>query len=294
MNKENILIERDNVISTIPNLIFRAESLSTEGMGVYVNEVSEYFTNKIKDIANIFSTSKKRTEVVSKKELTEQAKDLIKLRGTVNDIIKNTEMKNVANVETPVILGMSVNMLVATELILSISKYSTSDILENLDDLDTLISNMLSSKDARSKSTPYTNYDSDIYKNNEHLENVIAKIINKNGTIDRKPVIEVTPNIKSIQTIYDNLRKMNTMFDYTTMSKIKEDVSKLSSKVELLEEVLSDKNIGNVSKSALNELAYNLEIMAHYVTNAITIFYIVNQLNDMFGSLCKVINIKNS
>lgn len=281
MTSVNLNKEVQSILTTIPNLGYRSEALATEDMGLYIKKVGNFFTSRLAEIQDLFSVSSNRLSKVDKKDISEQMKTILKLQTQFAAMQSKVDYSTVRNVETPVMLGQRLNVLDIVTKLNSIITEINKHLLQDIDNVDTIVSKMIADAQHR-KTIHITNKFEDIGNRSSAVAEVIDAAIDPNGTLDRMPIGQVIPNIASIKDILEGLKELNGMFTYKQILLVKKAVIKLSDKVETLYDVLAsdfDETI-TVSKGSLNEVSYGLENLAKYVTNSVTIFYILNQTSD--------------
>lgn len=287
---ENVLKEYRLAIESLPNLKQRVDMLesSNENLGAVFNSVSGFITSQFTAIYNTFSNNSSRLEKVNKKDLSEQAKDLIKTKKDIAKIISSKEMATLHNIEVPVPLGMKVDMLTASSYLNTATTRISKKILVYIYEVDTLVSKMLADADYRKKLKPGKMFFEIRSDSNDNLDNIKA-IIDENGVKDRMTLDNLLPNLNSLNSILANLNSANNTLTYSKVKKIAESINELSSKInDLYEYYIDNKDLG-ITKSSISELAYGVENLADYTTSSITVFYLVNQLNSSFVNMIKLI-----
>jgi hypothetical protein len=289
MMNVNLYKELNTTLGAIPKLAERTEFLCTEDAGSFVNGISNYVTEKIKDISTSFSINASRLDKVDKKDLSEQAKELMDLKKDIAAIIKDVKFQNVDKRETPVTLGLKIDLLSLVNKIDPVIKTMSTDIIGTIDEVDTIVSNMLANADYRKRLKPGKKF-SELYTTIGKMDSLMEDAIDPNGTIDRLSIGKVLPNLNSLNTIYDRLKEQNNLFTYKDIKTIKNGVSVLNEKVDSLYQLFSeDEDSLKVSKESITELAYALEALAEYVTKSITVFYLLNQANSIAVNAVKII-----
>jgi len=289
MENMNLNKEMQEVLATVPNLGYRSEALATEDMGMYLEKIGGFFTRKIDDIKSAFGSNTERLDNVSKKDMTEHVKTILKLQKDFISIKEKVGFTKVLHVETPVMLGQKVSMLEIITNIKPLINDIDKNLLKDIDDVDTVVSKMIADVEHR-KSIKITNKFKDIGKRDSEILSVMDSIIDKNGTKDRLPMKNVISNISSIETVLSELKELNGIFTYNKVIKVKESIKKLYEKTDTLHELLNEsEDFGTTSKAAINELAYGLENIAKYITESITVFYVLNQTTDNVKAMIKLL-----
>ena len=152
---DNLHVELNIALKAIPKLAERTELMcSNESVGSFVSGISGYVTEKIKDISTSFSINSDRLGKVDKKDLSEQAKELTNLKKDIISILKDVKFQDVDNRETPVTLGLKVDLLTMVNKIDAVIKTIATDLEESIDEIDTVVSNMLANADYRKRLKP--------------------------------------------------------------------------------------------------------------------------------------------
>ena len=288
MNEVNVNKELHEVLATIPNLGYRSDALATEDMGVYINKIGDFFTNKIPKITSLLGISSERLGKIDKKDISEQVKSLLKAQKDYQGIKDTVDYATVRNVETPVMLGQQITMIdIVTKLKPLIDDIKTH-LLKDIDSIDTVVSKMIGDIQHR-KSAKIKNKFNDIDQRDQVIITAINEIINPSGTKDRLPIKDVTSNISSLGDLLTGLQELNLQYTYKEILLVKAAIKKLYDKTETLYEILTDTDLDVVSKGSLNELSYGLEYMAQYITSSITVFYILNQTTDNTKAMIKLL-----
>lgn len=286
---DNLGKELQIAMGSIPKLTERTEMLCTEDAGSFVSGISSYVTEKIKDISTSFSINSDRLGKVSKKDLSEQAKELSDLKKDIASILKDVKFQTVDMRETPVTLGLKVDLLTMVNKIDGVIKTISEDLDGSIDEIDTIVSNMLANADYRKRLKPGKKFDK-MRTTVHQIDEVVEELIDPNGTKDRLAIGKVIPNLNSLNTIHERLRTQNNLFTFKDIKSIKDRVSVLNQKVDSLYTLFSeDENELKVSKESITELAWALESLAEYVTKSITVFYLLNQANSMTVNAVKII-----
>ena len=286
---DNLHKELNIALIAIPKLAERTAMLCTEDAGSFVSGISSYVTEKIKDISTSFSINSDRLGSVDKKDLSEQAKELVNLKKDIISILKDVKFQDIDMRETPITLGLKVDLLTMVNKIDGVIKVIATDLEESIDEIDTVVSNMLANADYRKRLKPGKKF-TKLYTTIATMDSLIEDVIDPNGTKDRLAIGKVIPNLNSLNTVYERLRVQNNLFTYKDIKSIKNRVSVLNQKVDSLYQLFSeDENELKVSKESITELAWALESLAEYVTKSITVFYLLNQANSMCVNVVKII-----
>lgn len=283
----NVAAELYKAKNEIPDLRSRADMLCTEDMGSFVNNVSNYFTTKFSDVIKSFTTTENRLKSVKKRDLSEQAKTVLKLKKDIKYILDNVKMADVANKNVGSILGLKTDLLTLSDKLKDSTLELNKDLLKHVDTVDTLVSKVLADDEYRRSVKPIRTY-VEIEKIENNMSKVIAELIDPNGTKDIVKISEVLPNLNSLQIINENLNEANSLLTYKNIKDLEKMINKLNSKVNDLYDLLVDEDI-IISKNVISDLGYTVESLAELITTSVSIFYLVNQADSMLINIVKVI-----
>jgi len=283
----NVAAELYKAKNEIPDLRSRADMLCTEDMGSFVNNVSNYFTTKFSDVIKSFTTTENRLKSVKKRDLSEQAKTVLKLKKDIKYILDNIKMADVANKNVGSILGLKTDLLTLSDKLKDSTLELNKDLLKHVDTVDTLVSKVLADDEYRRSVKPIRTY-VEIEKIENNMSKVIAELIDPNGTKDIVKISEVLPNLNSLQIINENLNEANSLLTYKNIKDLEKMINKLNSKVNDLYDLLVDEDI-IISKNIISDLGYTVESLAELITTSVSIFYLVNQADSMLINIVKVI-----
>jgi len=283
----NVAAELYKAKNEIPDLRSRADMLCTEDMGSFVNNVSNYFTTKFSDVIKSFTTTENRLKSVKKRDLSEQAKTVLKLKKDIKYILDNVKMADVANKNVGSILGLKTDLLTLSDKLKDSTLELNKDLLKHVDTVDTLVSKVLADDEYRRSVKPIRTY-VEIEKIENNMSKVIAELIDPNGTKDIVKISEVLPNLNSLQIINENLNEANSLLTYKNIKDLEKMINKLNSKVNDLYDLLVDEDI-IISKNIISDLGYTVESLAELITTSVSIFYLVNQADSMLINIVKVI-----
>jgi len=286
----NVAAELNKARAEIPDLRSRTDILCTEDLGSFVNKVSNYFTNKFQDITKAFTTSENRLKSVKKKDLSEQGKQVLKLRKDIKTIIETVKMADVAHKNVGAILGMKTDLLTMSKELRDATILLDAKLLKSVDTVDTLVSKVLADKEYRRSVKPTKTYN-ELDDLNDTLSKTISMLIDPNGTNDIVKIEKILPNLNSLKDINENLNEANSLLTYKNVKTLEDMISKLNSKVNDLYDVFVSDDI-EISKKTITDLAYTVESLAELVTTSISVFYLVNQADSMLLNTVKVIKMK--
>lgn len=291
MKNLNIALDMNDTLASVPNLEYRALALSTEGISDFVTNIATMFTDRIKTVSEIFTLTSSKLDTPNMKDLTIQGKNLYKINNDVITIAQKGDYSKLEAIKIPGIIGLNVDFLTLTNNMQPILESINANMITMLANADTVISKMISDANYRTSFSPKIGY-----KNFEEIvampEIFINSIIDPKVKTDITTVRAMIPNITSITTIYKNLQSNNNVFNYKLFLDMKELTIKLSEKSDTLYNLFVNQDIDKATRQSLIELGGNLEYIAKYVTSATSVFYLLNQTNDIFSATVKILKQK--
>ena len=276
------------VNSEYPDIDAMYGMLSKEGFGEYVNGIAGYFKNSISNFVGIFGSVETKLDLRDKKEYNGHVKTLLGIKKTINNVIKNGKMEAVGKYESPVILGLKVDLLtLITSLETGFNKLDKS-LETELDELDLYVSNFLSSEDFRRSTRPFKSK-SKAYELTNELEKVLSSAIDENGTKDRMKISKLLPNINSLETIIGKMLDVAKHAKVDRMDNVKERIRDIKVKTLAILDTYASKD-NEISKQRLGEFSNKLDSVAKLVTVSMSIIYLFNQTVDMTKTVVKIID----
>lgn len=277
-------IEHNELISSIPEIIRYGNVLSVEGDG-FVHHINSFFKSHIEELSGIFRSNSERFDHIDKKELNAYARKLYNLRTKINKLDRSVTMDKVKHITIPVTLGLNVPLLEAFEILSQANREVSANLLTVIDSTDTMVNKLLGDKDYRISVTP-VKPSSKLVKGNKLLKESIGKLIHPDSNLDRVRIDVLLHNISGLMEVYtgamDNAGNHNTKY----LGKVEKDVIKISANVDELYQYFKTNDDVKFDKEKLTEFAETIDLTAQYVTSAITIIHITNQ---MFMTLIHVI-----
>ena len=291
MKKYNIANDLTVSLGNIPNLEYRAMVISNEGISDILNNIPSMFTSRIEAISNIFTTAFIKLGSKDIEDLTLQSSNLFKLNPDVIKIINNVEYGNVKDLKIPGIIGLKVDLLNLTSSIKPVIESININLISMLDQTDTVVSRMISDPDYRKSFSPkntYTNY----LKSLDISDDFIKSVIDSNVRTDITTIGAMLPNISSLSTVFDNLQYNNKSFNNKLFKEMRDKTVKLADKTNVLYKLFTSQDIDSLTRESLLELAAVLEYTAQYVTISTSVFYLLNQTNDVTSAMIKILKEK--
>lgn len=271
---KNIAIENYEIVSKLPNIAERANMLATEDFGIYVKNVSNFFTSKLGAVSEIFNSNKKRTKVLDK-SYSEFIVAMRKEGKHIPKIIKNKTYSEVKFIKVPVMLGSTKDLLVTIKHLEEVMPIISTKLASTLDELDTFVAKVLGDKEFRKATRPFPPTAEE--KKLEQLNDVINTLIDRNSMDDAKPIGDLLPNLNSLSDAHTGILEIARGSSLKDMQAIEKQISIISSRVNELADYLTVNNDTEISKVVVNELGSRLEINAKLITSALSVLHILNQ-----------------
>lgn len=285
----NVLKDHNKYMSTIPDLAEKATMVATvEDMGVFINSISNFFTNRIEAAVNTFKGMGERLEIVDKKEYSVYIKNILKMQKEINHIIKVADLSKISKIQTPVTLGLKVDLLKLTMILKEKFTLIEHNLESSINETERVISFFISDHDYRI-SNRANKYKVDIYNIIDELEIGLVEIIDEHSVIDRKPLEEVIPSISSLKIIVKNILDIGHMSDIKKLNSMKSSIKVIYEKIDTLLELIRSNENMMVSKPRLHELGGRIEDIAKFITLATTYITLLNQTTDMLKNAVKLI-----
>lgn len=285
----NVLKDHNKYMSTIPDLAEKATMVATvEDMGVFINSISNFFTNRIEAAVNTFKGMGERLEIVDKKEYSVYIKNILKIQKEINHIIKVADLSKISKIQTPVTLGLKVDLLKLTMILKEKFTLIEHNLESSINETERVISFFISDHDYRI-SNRTNKYKVDIDNIIDELEIGLVEIIDEHSVIDRKPLEEVIPSISSLKIIVKNILDIGHMSDVKKLNSMKSSIKVIYEKIDTLLELIRSNENMMVSKPRLHELGGRIEDIAKFITLATTYITLLNQTTDMLKNAVKLI-----
>lgn len=271
---KNIALENIEIISQLPNIEERASMLATEDFGTYVKTVSNFFTSKLGAVSEIFSSNKKRTNVLDK-SYSDFIVDMKKEGKYISKIIKDKSYSDVKYIKIPVMLGATKDLPTTIKQLEGVMGIISDDLIKSLDELDTFVAKVLADKDFRKATRPFP----PLKERDElaRLEDVIITLVDKNSMDDTKPLGDLLPNLSSLSDVHSGIIEIAKGSSLKDMKAVESQIKTIAARVKELEDYLKVNNDTEISKVVINELGSKLEVNAKMVTSALSVLHILNQ-----------------
>ena len=271
--EKNILLSLEETHETLKRLKTYDNVTSNE---TFVMNISSMFLNGLSHFSDFLSNTMGDIEKEDTKIMSKLFKDTMHLKKKINDL-RNKDISNAYDAMIPVYIGMDKTVLdVITEIIID-RELVLQNLIENISETDTFVAKLLTSKDNRLQLSPML-FDYDPFESNEKLEKLLIKIVDKNSMEDRKRLSDLYDNMDGIIKSFDIVDKLDIVTSTKLLSSVNSKVNTLHKRVNVLHKYLNNNPDTKISKNILSSLIDNLDNLAKYLTTAMAIVHISNQL----------------
>lgn len=287
----NHLLKEHSELKTLkPEMTKLGNMLSTEDFGVFIKNISGFFTNKIDVISNIFSTNGSRTNKTLDKEYNVFVKDLMEYKNVVPKIVNNVKYMNVEKITVPSVVGLKNNLPNTTPILVNAIKEINNNLLNLIDLTDTEISKILADKDYRT-STRIVRLDGVYYQFKNILTKCIEDLMDPKLLVDTKPLNAVLPNMSSLNQVYNDIVSITTSNTFKSLKELESNINQLAERTNYLYDYIKNDKEGKleISKVVINRLSELLELSADSITDSVTILHIHNQVTSMTTSTIDIL-----
>lgn len=273
----------------IPDIVTSMGMLSFESESGLISKLGSYIAKQLTTLSGLLKGSISIDEY-DIKDLSEQAKDVIKHHNMVKSIIvKKPDYSSIATLQVPVTLGYKGDIYTAVTDMKPVIEKLTELNYKVIDTVDTFISKVVTDSSFARKVTRVNITNSLGTQNKVYdIDKYISTIIDKNGVRDVATIEEVLNNIQSLDMIGVTLIELNKKFTYIDIKNIKQYSDKLAAKIDMFIEAIDNGSI-LLSKSTVADIAYEARNTAELITNTVAIFYVLNQLNSMYVHIVEAI-----
>lgn len=257
---------------------FRAEAeagVSNENYGSTLTTITNFFSNGLEGINNIFKSIKNDTDKLNANEFNSSISNIISLESELRQIVESGKVKltDVGGIQVPVILGLKLNILETVNKLSSAVKNIEDNLEDVIKETDEMIGKTLASKDYRTSSRPpvtKTNIRSKAFD----LMDVVSDIIDTDGTKDRMKLNVFLPSLNSVIDINNEIVKFNKILGTDFITNIQKELNKLTERSEILYKYIKQNEDVTISNAVLHCVADRLDFTARYATNITSIIYI--------------------
>lgn len=275
----------DDIMSTTNKLLFKADGMgfvgrtvSNEGILDTIKSLVGTFSTQLTSIKNVFVSNKNRTLDLPLKQsdLNVYARELVKLRPYVQDIIQTFEYRDIMEYKIPTVAKLDTNFLNTANEINNVYKNLDKKLDHYLNNLDTLISNVLGDVGFRTSSRPVKpDYEAKEYS--DELRKKLATILNGKKMDDLDKVKYIYPNMRSMLDTFDILVSISSATTINSLYKLKDYCADIESKITILLSDIKEKQI-EVSRPILVKLSEDLENCANIITLVVSYTELYNRL----------------
>ena len=287
MENYNLLEDMENILNKNDKLRSYTDMLSMEEG--FLRSIHSYVTKSLGSVSNMLVNNlNKLTDVIDSSKLLDISKIKSIAVKSSNDL-KNVKYANVENRLSPVVVGLKVNLLVYNETLLKHIDVE-SKVIDILEKTSNLLSNIMSDEAFRKSFKPRDLGLDKIESLTDEMRNDFSKLIDSKALHDRLPVNKLVPNIASITPLAHSTAVMANKLKYNKMLEVKNRISNISEKIDMLIEYIEAKdNKFVIAKNNMDALADALDTTGELVTIYSTLFMLVNQEIGMVSNLITIV-----
>ena len=276
---DNIALTNKKILEGIPNLSERALMLTISNNGL-VDGIGAYFTERLKDISDLFKVNTDRVDEIDAKDFNKHTKRLLAQKVDISNIRDNVKYRTIAKIKVPIIVGLNKTLPEAVIILQPAVEIIQKKLVQRVDECDSMVAKMLADKDFKKSAKP-VKLDSDVYTELRVLTKALDELIDPDAVVDRETIDKVLPNLSSLDGVVEGLSKLGSGNTVKELSKIQKITKETSKRVDLLYVEFTDNKEIEVDRDKVLALANYLEVTAQYVTTSISLLHIVTALTNM-------------
>ncbi len=271
-----------------------ASLLATESFGLYIREIATFFTDRLHNISNIFTSNSDNIQTLKDANNNNAIiKELLFRKSDYNRIVSKSgqlKLSKVENIDIPVLVGLrNVNYIVVLDYIQSNMEIGIKSTLDNLVETDQLVANMLSDKNTRVELKKYEKNTARTIADTIMVN--IETLVDANGTADLKPFKVIFPSMASFELVYNKLIAIDKLLPKNYLTDLDNRVTSLYKKVNELVGYFNTRSEDiKVSQAALLHMSDALETTAVLVTAIVSNIYLYNQVTESFTRTVELIS----
>ena len=273
---ENIIKEHTRYMNRTLGLSNMVNNISNESVGSFVSGITEFFSNKLASLAELFNSNiKDRLKFKSEDKLNAYVVELEKeLKKT--SVFSKVSYNEIKNLKVPTVVGLNVTYVEAAKIMLPLLDLIKNKSFEYLDQLDVITSKLISSADYRLQTRPQEE-PYEIFKSTETLDKGLKKAFSAKNMNDMDNFGNLFPNTSSVKTTADMLINAGSGITLDNIKELNERIASIVEKVDILVEQTKDKSY-EISKIVMANYSGMIEYCSNYVTSCISVIQAYNQL----------------
>ena len=237
----NVTKETENLYNSLIVYSHMRKNLSTEDMPVILKNISNFFIDKVDKIKNLFSINTGRNDKFDLNTgLNVFVKDLYKLKDKAIKIGKKRTMSEVESLNVPSVPGLVVTLPeLCSNLQLNL-QILHNKMYSYLDQLDTLVQQVLADKDFRESTKPIKP-NLEIERDENGAYSQLNKVVSSKKLEDITKVRDLVPNLSSIANCVETLYSIGNGINLDNLNKVREKTQEIV------------KNIGKIGRASCRE-----------------------------------------
>ena len=265
-------------------------TVSLEGIGDVIEGISNMFSRRINAVVGFFGGNQSSNLESKKIEEIATYTNILKMSEyKVETIIRNKPLQTVLDTEVLVPLGFESDFLTAAKELSKSLDLIDKSIYVELDNLDTLIANMLTNEGVRISSRPVKG-NSKLPELNKTLSKVLSTLIKPNSQTQSRKVRTLLPNVNKLREVHKLLEESSNIHSLGNLKQIGAITKNIRNKCEELYN-LSNNNPGfRIKKETLVDLVKQMEDGAILVTNSSAIISLYIQVVDFYNLMLDRLN----
>ncbi len=291
MHNRNIVINIEESLENIRGLVMVTNPrLQSEDLSSFVKGVGVFFTSKINKVAMTmgFFGSNKKNGPTEFNDINTFVKVMSDSRKNI-DRAANANYRTYESLRIPTVPGLTTNMPDAVDKTIKMIAKINSVLEPKLDDLDTLVSKVLSDEAFRTSTRPII-HDKTISKVIDELQKEINTFISPKQMQDTVLLKDIYPNMRSIKDCFEKLINTTSHGALEQLQFYKKKIDKIVEKINFLVDELKRHPDMVISKAVLKELSLETEEVAELVTIGMNVFFLFNQLTQVIRTTAEGIH----
>lgn len=278
VESENVAQECENIYNHMLGLSLLTHNISSEAMPLFLKNISQLFVNKLTAVKNVLGFNSDKTNKkleVTKGEVNEFLKQLVKLKNDARDISSYKEFSNVSEFQIPTVVGMKVDLVTMSVNLQEAFQMISNNVMTYINSIDDYVAQVLADPDFRMSNRPQP-INTDIVKLEDNLYKLMSKVVDSKKMKDVAKVKDVLPNLSSLHGVIETLFKTGDGITLKNMKELDGMITEITNKITILQEEMGKPEF-EVNKNIIKKLATDLENGAKLVTVATSYVHLFNQ-----------------
>lgn len=276
---ENIAIENQGLIDTIPNLSERASMLVVSNNGL-ITSVDTYFTSRLKNLSELFTVNKDRVDEIEVKDFNKHTKRLLDQKKDIKEIQEKLKFSTVAKMKVPVMVGLNKTIPEAIMILQPAIEIVQKQLAKRVNECDDYVAKMLADKDFKKSLKPFK-IDNNFIKEVHTVRSALRELMDADAVIDRDTIDSLLPNLSSLDNIVSNLAVLGNHNTTKNLNDIQKVTKMTSGRVDALYIEFTENTEVAINEDKIHVLARYLELTGEFVTTSISLLRIVTGLTNL-------------